>query len=123
MFIFRHIFSLKIIIYFGDNVRIKEGILKDGNIELETLEVMLPGTTLLILEGYGAFAMCGALDVNIYNSEKMIDRKVICMKALGVKTLEELYESKIADCCDYAKSLGVNSGIYVKDAFKNLYKE
>ena len=44
---------MKNIIYFGDNVRIKEGILKDGSIELETLEVMMPGTTLLILEGYG----------------------------------------------------------------------
>lgn len=114
---------MKIIIYFGDNVRIKEGILKDGSIELETLEVMMPGTTLLILEGYGAFAMCGALDVNIYNSEKMIDRKVICMKAVGVKTLEELYEAKINDCCNYAKSLGIKPGMYVKDAFKDLYKE
>lgn len=101
-------------------MRIKEGILRDDSISLETLEVELPGTTLLILEGYGAFAMCGALDVNIYNSEKMLSRKVICMKTVGVKTLEELYEAKITDCCKYAQALDITPGMYIKDAFKKL---
>ena len=50
---------------------IKEGLIKDNSIRLETLEVVLDGTTLLILSGYGAFAMCGALNVDIYNTEKM----------------------------------------------------
>ena len=123
-FIYRHKFFVICIKYFGDkNMRVKEGILKDNDISLETLEVNLDNTTLLILHGYNAFAMCGALDTNIYNTPKMKDRKVICFKAVGVKTLEELYEAKIADLSDYAKSLGIDKGMYIKDAYKIISKK
>lgn len=104
-------------------MKIKEGILKDNDISLETLEVYLDNTTLLILQGYGGFAMCGALDVNIYNTPKMKDRKVICFKAVGVKTLEELYEAKIYELSDYAKSLGITEGMKVKDGFEIISKK
>ena len=124
IFSYRHNFFELCIKYFGDkNMIVKEGILKDNDISLETLEVKLPNTTLLILEGYNAFAMCGALDTNIYNTPKMMDRKVICFKAIGVKTLEELYEAKIADLSNYAKTLGLEKGMYIKDAFKIISKE
>lgn len=104
-------------------MKIKEGILKDNDISLETLEVYLDNTTLLILQGYGGFAMCGALDVEIYNTPKMKERKVICFKAVGVKTLEELYEAEIYDLSDYAKSLGVAEGMKVKDGFEIISKK
>ncbi|MBE6137966.1 MAG: DUF1805 domain-containing protein [Erysipelotrichaceae bacterium] len=99
---------------------IKDGILKDDEISLETLEVNLGNTTLLLLEGYNAFAMCGALDVDIYNTPRMLERKVACFKAVGVKTLEQLYEAEIYEASEYAKSLGINKGIRVSEAFKKL---
>lgn len=99
---------------------IKEGVLKDNDISLDTLEVNLGNTTLLLLNGYNAFAMCGALDVDVYNSDKMISRRVCCFKALGVKTLEELYDGEIIELSSYAKSLGIKKGIKVSEAFKKL---
>ena len=68
--------------FIGDNMKIKEGKLLYDSLELSTLEVELKGTTLLLIEGYNAFFMCGALDVNIYNSPKMLERNVICCKAV-----------------------------------------
>lgn len=101
-------------------MRVKEGILKDKGISLETLEVSLDNTTLLILQGYGGFAMCGALDVGIYNTPKMKERKVVCFKAVGVKTLEQLYEAEIYEASEYAKSIGITEGMKVKDGFEIL---
>lgn len=95
---------------------------KDGII-LNSLEVKLPKTTLLILEGYGGFAMCGALDVGIYNSLKMIERKVICMKSVGVKTIEELYNSQIKEVSVAGNEKGIYSGMTVYDAFIKLSKK
>ena len=99
---------------------VKEGILKDNDISLESLEVNLGNTTLLLLEGYGGFAMCGALDVNVYNIPRMIERRVVCFKAMGVKTLEELYEAEIYESSNYAKSIGIDKGMRVSEAFKFL---
>lgn len=104
-------------------MRIKEGILKDNDITLETLEVDLDNTTLLILEGYNAFAMCGALNVDVYNSEKMKARRVICIRAVGVKTLEELYEAKAVDISEAGLNAGLAIGMKVKDCFEALSKK
>ena len=46
-------------------MKIKQGLMKRNELELNTVEIELEGTTLLLLEGYGAFFMCGALDVEI----------------------------------------------------------
>lgn len=115
--LFLHIFILVI------DLIVKEGILKDNDISLETLEVGLENTTLLLLHGYNAFAMCGALNVDVYNSKKMKDRHVICFRAVGVKTLEDLYEAKIEQCSNYANELEIFKGMRVKDAFKKLSKK
>lgn len=104
-------------------MRIKEGILKDNDISLETLEVDLGNTTLLILEGYNAFAMCGALNVDVYNSEKMKSRNVICIRALGVKTIEELYEAKAVEISEAGINKGLALGMSVKDCFEALSKK
>ena len=99
-------------------MKIKEGKIIDNGLELETVEIILDGTTLLIISGYGGFAMCGALDVGIYNSEKLKDRKVMCFKSVGVKTILELYNSKIVEASLYSRSKGVKEGMNVKEAFR-----
>ena len=109
--------------FIGDKMFIKESKLFVDNLELSALEVKLKGTTLLLIEGYNAFFMCGALDVNIYNSPKMLDRKVICGKALGVKTIDELYNAPLVHICDYGKSKGLIEGMKVYEAFSKLSEE
>ena len=98
-------------------MKIIQGVFKREEVELNTLEVELKGTTLLLLEGYGAFFMCGALDVNISG-----EREVVCGKAVKVKTLEELYNATIFDSSKYAKSLGIIPGMKVYEAFKKISK-
>ena len=101
----------------------KEEINKYG-LNLTTLEIEMKGTTLLIIEGYNAFFMCGALDVDVYNSPKMLERKVICGKAVGVRTIDELLHAPIVKLCDYAKSLGFTVVVTDHhDIFKELSKK
>lgn len=90
---------------------------RDG-LKLEALEVELKNTTLLLLEGYDMFFMCGALDTAVYK-----DREVVCGKAVKVKTIEELYEAQIYDLSNYAKSLGLNTGMKVYEAFIQISKK
>ena len=99
---------------------VKEGRIVDKGLTLDTLEVVLDNTTLLILSGYGGFAMCGALNIDIYNELAKKGRNVLCMRAVGVRTIEDLYDAKIEDLSDYAKSLGISNGMYVKEAFKKI---
>lgn len=107
-------------IFLGDIMIVKEGRIVDNNLSLDTVEVVLDNTTLLIISGYGGFAMCGALNVDVYNKLAKKGRNVLCMRAIGVKTLEDLYDAKIEDLSDYAISLGLTKGMYVKDAFKKI---
>ena len=99
-------------------MKIIQGVMKKKDLELNTLEIELEGTTLLLLEGYGAFFMCGALDVEIYK-----DREVLCGKAVKVKTLEELFNATIFDSTLYAKSLGIVPGLKVYEAFEKIRLE
>ena len=96
-------------------MKIKQGVFQRNGLELNSLEVELEGTTLLLLEGYGAFFMCGALDVNIYK-----EREVLCGKAVKVKTLEELFNATIFDSTAYAKSNGIIPGLKVYEAFEKI---
>ena len=96
-------------------MKLKQNILEVENLKLNTLEVEMKNTTLLIIEGYDAFFMCGALDVNIYK-----DREVICGKAIKVKTIDELLHKPIFDCSDYAKINGILPGMTVYEAFKKI---
>lgn len=102
----------------GDRMKIKQGVMKKDGLELSTLEVELEGTTLLLIEGYKAFFMCGALDVDIYG-----DREVICGKAVKVKTLDQLFNATIFDSTKYAKSLGIIPGMKVYEAFEKIRME
>ena len=104
-------------------MKVEKSFINEYGLNLETLKVELKGTTLLLIEGYDAFFLCCALDVDIYNSIKMIDRKVICGKAIGVKTIEELLNAPIHSICDYGKSLGLYEGMKVYEGFKKLSEE
>lgn len=98
------------------NIR-KYGYFRDG-LKLEAVEIELKNTTLLILEGYGMFAMCGALDVNAYDK-----REVICSKSVKVKTIDQLYESNIKELSTYAKENGLSDGMKVYEAFIQISKK
>lgn len=113
-------FLKKCIKYFGDIMKINEGSLTDNNIVLDTLEVFLDNTTFYILSGYGAFAMCGALNVDVYNTPKMASRGVLAIRAVGVHSLLELYDATIVEVTDALKEKEIKPGICVKDAFKIL---
>lgn len=96
---------------------IEKKYIRDG-LELNALMVELHNTTLLLLEGYQAFFMCGALDTAVYQN-----REVICGKAVGVKTLDDLYNATIKDCSNYAKSMGIVPGMSVHEAFNKISKK
>ncbi len=99
-------------------MKIIQGVMKKKGLELNTVEIELEGTTLLLLEGYGAFFMCGALDVDIYK-----EREVICGKAVKVKTLDELFHATLFDTTVYAKKLGIVPGLKVYEAFEKIRLE
>ena len=99
-------------------MQIKQGLIEKEGLELKYAEIALKNTTLLLIEGYGSFFMCGALDVSVSNN-----REVICGKALGVKTIDQLLNAKIVDLSEYAKTKGLESGMLVYEAFKKLSKE
>ena len=80
------------------------------------IKVELPKTTLLIISNDKGFVMCGALNVDIYNSDKLKERKVLCANALGVKTFDELLNAKIHKATDAFLELGAYEGMRVKDA-------
>lgn len=96
---------------------------ENNGLVLNSLEVVLGETTLLILEGYGAFVMCGALDVDMYNTAKMINRGVACAKAVGVRTLDELFNAPIYQANVIAQQLGWETGMTIHEAFKILSKK
>ena len=94
------------------------GIIKKDDMTLEYVEICLDNTTLLIISGYKSFFMCGALDTTVYKN-----REVICGKAMGVKTIEQLYSAPIVDLSEYAKQKGLHLGMTVSEAFKELSKK
>ena len=104
-------------------MRVKKGNIKYDKIRLKYVDIDMDNTSILILEGYNAFAMCGALNVDVYNTEKMTDRKVICMRATGVRTIEALLDAKVESCSDYAKTKGIQKDMLIKDAFEILSKK
>lgn len=104
-------------------LKISSGKYEKNNLCLNYLEVYLPKTTLYILEGYGGFAMCGALDVNIYNSDKLKERKVLCMKALGVRSIDDLFDFEIKEVTKACEEEGIYKSMKVWEGFKKLSKK
>lgn len=99
-------------------MQIKQGFINKEELELKYVEVNLKNTTLLLIEGYESFFMCGALDPSVYK-----DREVICGRAFGVKTIEELLNANLVEISNYAFKQGLNVGMTVYEAFKKLSKK
>lgn len=85
---------------------LKDSVVINGN-KYDTLEIELPKTTFLIIGNSKGFIMCGALDVDIYDSPKLISRGVICAKAIGVP---EQYNQTYKTIIKYAIIILSNKG-------------
>ncbi|MCR8843702.1 DUF1805 domain-containing protein [Paenibacillus sp. SC116] len=79
------------------------------------IEVLLPKTTLLVITSDRGYIMCGALDVGLLN-EKLKERRILAGRAVGVKTLEQLWEAPLESITDEAASVGVKVGMAGKEA-------
>ena len=60
--------------------------------------------------------MCGALNVEVYNSPQMIERNVLCASVRGVKTISDMLNATIYDVSYGLKKLGVYKGMRVDEA-------
>lgn len=80
------------------------------------IKVELPKTTFLIITSDKGFVMCGALDVDVYDSPRLRDRNVLCAKVIGVKTFDELLSGRIEKASEAFIELGAYEGMRVRDA-------
>ncbi|MBX5436022.1 MAG: DUF1805 domain-containing protein [Alicyclobacillaceae bacterium] len=81
--------------------------------------VRLPKTNLLAICSDSGYAMCGALDVQLLR-DKLADRGIIAMRAVGVRTLEELLNGTVDTCTQAAESLGIQPGMPVREALLRI---
>lgn len=95
--------------YKFDNFEIK-------GLQFYSMECYLPKTTLLIVGNDNGYFMCGALDVDVFSKPHLIQREVICGRALGVKSIEELINAPLEKITPKAKELGIFEGMLIKDA-------
>lgn len=81
------------------------------------IEVALPKTNLLIVGNKRGYFMCGALDVGVFDSKPHLqERKVVCGRALGVKTIDELIDAPLKEVSKECEQLGIFPGMKVSDA-------
>jgi len=81
--------------------------------------VLLPKTTLLVVMNDKGYIMCGALDVALLN-ERLLDRKIIAGRAVGVKTIEELLNAPLESITVEAESLGIQKGMIGREALLKM---
>lgn len=86
------------------------------------IHVRLPKTDLIAITTGRGYVMCGALDVNLFNTEpRLAQREVIAGRAFGVRTLEDLLEARLAEVTLAAASTGVTAGTPVRDALARWF--
>lgn len=83
------------------------------------IEVKLPKTTLLSISTDRGYIMCGALDVSLLN-ERLRDREIIAGRAVGVRTLEELFQAPLESVTIAAEALGITAGMKGSDALRAM---
>ena len=82
-----------------------------------SITVTLPKTTLLIVGNSVGYFMCAALDVELFDSKPHLqERKVVCGRAMGVKTIEELINAPLQAVSLAATEKGITTGMLVKGA-------
>lgn len=83
--------------------------LPSGSVALG-VAVALPKTNLLSWSTEYGYIMCGALDVQLLN-DKLAERKIVAGRALGVRTLDDLWSAPLAEVTDHARELGIEPGM------------
>lgn len=90
----------------------------NGHIFL-AITVQLPKTTLLVVSNDKGYIMCGALDVGLLN-ERLMDRKIIAGRAVGVKTIQQLLDAPLESVTSEAELLGIHKGMLGKQALLKM---
>lgn len=85
------------------------------------VSVELPKTTLLTVSNEIGYIMCAALDVDIFNTiPKLMERKVIAGRAVGVRTIDQLLEAPLEKVTDASKEFGWEVGMTGKEALLRI---
>ena len=84
-------------------------------------EVLLPKTTLLSIATPFGYIMCGALDIALLNS-KLSERKIVAGRAVGVRTLEELFAAPLESVTKEAEAKGIVPGMLGYEALTLMLK-
>ncbi|WP_373279168.1 YunC family protein [Halalkalibacter okhensis] len=81
----------------------------------------LPKTNFMAVTNDTGYIMCGALDVHLFNTnQKLIDRKIVAGRAVGVRTIEQLLEAPLESVTLEAEQLGITAGMKGKDALLKM---
>ncbi|PAV28727.1 hypothetical protein CIL05_15720 [Virgibacillus profundi] len=85
------------------------------------IRVELPKTNLLMISNEIGYIMCGALDVDLFNSnEKLRGRNIIAARAVGVRTIDDLLHAPLEKITDASRSYGWEEGMIGKDALVKI---
>ena len=89
--------------------------------QFTAVSVELPKTTLLTVSNEVGYIMCAALDVDIFNEvPKLMERKVIAGRAIGVRTIEQLLDAPLEKITDASKEYGWSEGMTGRDALLRI---
>jgi uncharacterized protein YunC (DUF1805 family) len=83
------------------------------------VQVRLPKTNLLAICCNTGYAMCGALDVTLLR-EQLADRGIVAVRAVGVRTLQELLDGQVESCTQAAEALGIHQGMPIREALLRM---
>lgn len=73
-------------------------------------EIELPKTKLVSISTANGYIMCGALDVQLLNTN-LKEREIIAGRAVGVHNIEELLAAPMESITDAAAKLGIQIGM------------
>lgn len=77
--------------------------------------VKLPKTSLISISTEQGYVMCGALDVGLLR-DALADRGIIAARAVGVRTLDDLFNGVVESCTQKAEEIGIHEGMDIREA-------
>ncbi|NYF24865.1 YunC family protein [Sporosarcina sp. JAI121] len=93
-------------------------IVIDGH-SFTAVTVRLPRTTLLTVSNENGYIMCGALDVDLLNTQ-LHERKILAGRAVGVKTIDQLLKAPLESVTHEAIRLGIHEGMIGEQALLKM---
>lgn len=84
-----------------------------------SIECQLPKTTLLVIQTNTGYIMCGALDIGLLRN-KLQDRGILAARAVGVRTMEQLWDGTVESCTQAAENIGIDAGMPVREAVMRM---